>query len=59
MITNKVAFMDDETWEKVVKVVAPGIRKIMVSKVVIVLPILFSIHLTLYICPSKISAVDM
>ena len=27
VITNKVEYMDDETWEKVVKVVSPGIRK--------------------------------
>ena len=27
MITNKASYMDDETWAKVVKVVAPGIRK--------------------------------
>ena len=26
-ITNKAAYMDDETWAKVVKVVAPGVRK--------------------------------
>ena len=31
--------MDDETWLKVVKVVAPGIRKIKVSNVACVLPI--------------------
>ena len=27
VIPNKAAYMDDETWAKVVKVVAPGIRK--------------------------------
>ena len=43
--------MDDETWEKVVKLVYPGIRKIKVSNVNCVLPILFSIYLTLHICP--------
>ena len=33
MIPKKSAYMDDETWMKVVKVVAPGIRKISVSNV--------------------------
>ena len=28
MIPNKEAYMDDETWSNLVKVVAPGIRKI-------------------------------
>ena len=27
MIPNKVVYMDDETWAKMAKVVAPGIRK--------------------------------
>ena len=27
VITNKAAYMDYKTWSKVVKVVAPGIRK--------------------------------
>ena len=26
VITNKAAYMDDDTWYKVVKVVAPGIK---------------------------------
>ena len=30
---NKSAYMDDNTWEKVVKVVAPGIRKMKVINV--------------------------
>ena len=30
VIPNKAAYMDDETWAKVVKVVAPGIRKMAV-----------------------------
>ena len=33
VITKKSAYMDDETWAKVVKVVAPGIRKMVVSNV--------------------------
>ena len=32
-ITNKPSYMDDETWKKVVKVVAPAIRKMKVSNV--------------------------
>ena len=31
VITNKSAYMDDETWVKVVKLVSPGIRKMKVS----------------------------
>ena len=46
--------MDDETWEKVVKVVSPGIRKIKVSTFACVLPILFSLYITLHICSSKL-----
>ena len=33
MIIDKSEYRDDETWVKVVKVVAPGIRKIKVSNV--------------------------
>ena len=59
VIPNKAAYMDDETWAKVVKVVAPGIRKMKVSNVACVLPILFSIYITLHIYPSRLSADDM
>ena len=59
MFPKKAAYMGDETWAKVVKVVAPGIRKMEVSNVACVLPILFSIYLTLRLCPSKFSADDM
>ena len=59
MIIDKAAYMDDETWEKVVKVVAPGIRKIKVSNVACVFPILFSIYLTLHFCPSEFSLDDL
>ena len=59
MIPNKATYMDDETWVKVVKVVAPGIRKMKVSNVACVLPILFYIYLTLHLCPSKLSSDDM
>ena len=51
--------MNDETWEMVLKLVAPGIRKMMVSCVVCVFPILFSIHLILHLCPSKFSSYDL
>ena len=51
--------MDDDTWEKVVKVVAPGIIKMKVSNVACVFPILFSIYLTIRLCPSKFSSDDL
>ena len=56
---NKSAYMDDETWEKVVKVVAPGIRKMAVSNVAFVCSILFSTYLTIHLCSSKLSADDL
>ena len=46
MIPKKLEYMDDKTWAKVVKVVAPVIRKIRVKNVVAcVLPILFYIYI--------------
>ena len=45
--------MDDETWEKVVKVVAPSIRKMAVSNVDFVCSSLFSTYLSLYLCPYR------
>ena len=54
VITKKPAYMDDETWVKVVKLVSPGIRKMKVSNDTCVFPILFSTYLTLHICPSKL-----
>ena len=33
LIPNKSAYMDHETWDKVVKVVSPGIRKMKASNV--------------------------
>ena len=50
VIPNKAEYMDDKTWENVVKVVAPGIRKMAVSNVDFVCSILFSTYLTLNIC---------
>ena len=58
VIPNKAAYMDDETWEKVVKLVAPGIRKMAVSNVAFLCYILFSAYLTLHLCSSKFSADD-
>ena len=58
VIPNKVEYMDGETWEKVVKLIAPGIRKMKVSNFTCVFPILFSIYLTLHLCPSKFSSDD-
>ena len=48
--------VDNKTWEKVGKVVSPGIRNIKVSNVTFVSPIIFSIYLTLHICPYKLSS---
>ena len=48
VIPNKAAYMDDETWAKVVKVVAPGIRNMAVSNVAFVCSNLFYYYLTLY-----------
>ena len=59
VIPIREAYMDDETWVKVVKLVAPGIRKIKVSNVACVLPILFSKHLTIHLCPSKLSSDEL
>ena len=58
VITNKAAYMDNKTWEKVVKFVAPGIRKMAVINVAFVCSILFSTYLTLHLCSSKFSADD-
>ena len=49
MIPKKAVNMDNETWAKVVKVLAPGIRKMKVSNVACVFTILFSIYLTIHI----------
>ena len=56
VIPNKAAYVDDETWSKVVKVVAPGIRKMAVSNVAFFCSILYSTYLTLHLCSSKFSA---
>ena len=56
---NKASYMDYETLEKVMKVVAPGIRKMKVINVACIFTILFSIYLTLRICPSKFSSDDL
>ena len=59
VVPNKASYMDDETWAKVVKVVAPGIIKMNVSNIACVSPILFSIYLTIHLCPSKLFADDL
>ena len=51
--------MDDETCTKVVKVVAPGIRKMEVSNVACVFPILLYIYLTLHLYTYKLSSDDL
>ena len=58
VIPNKVAYTDDKTSEKLVRVAAPGIRKMKVSNIACVFPILLSIYLTFHICPCKFSADD-
>ena len=56
VITKKSAYMDEETWAKVVKVIGPDIRKMAVSNVAFVCSILFSTYLTLHLYSSKFSA---
>ena len=57
VIPKKSAYMYDKTWLKVMKVIALVIRKMKVGNFYVLL-ILFSIYLTPYLCPSKISAYD-
>ena len=56
MIPEKSAYMDDETSAKVVKVVAPGIKKLRRGILFCVLSVLLCIYLTLHLCPSKFYA---
>ena len=58
VLQRKEAYMDDNTWEKVVKVVAPGIRKMAVSNVDFVCSNLLYTYLNLNLCSSKLSADD-
>ena len=58
VIPNKVANTEYKTWAKVVKVLAPVIRKIAVSNVAFVCSNLFYSYLTLHLCSSKFSADD-
>ena len=51
--------MDDNTWAKVNKVVAPGISKMKVMNAALILPNLFSIYPTLHLCTSKLSVDDI
>ena len=59
VIPNKAAYMVDQTWEKVVKVVYPVIIKNLVINVAYVCPILLSFYITLHICPSELSSDDL
>ena len=59
VIPNKAAYMNEQTWDKVVKVVAPGIRKMAVINVAFFCSILFSTYITLHVCSSKFSADDL
>ena len=58
-IPNKAAYMDDKTLEKVVKVLAPGIREVAVRNFAFVCSILFYTYLTIHLCSSKFSADDL
>ena len=59
VIPKKAAYTEDETWAKVVKVVAPSIGKMEVRNVAFVCYILFSTYLNLHLCSSKFSADDL
>ena len=51
VLPKKAAYMDDETWAKVLKMVAPGIRKMAVSNVAFFSPfysLLISLLYTIY-----------
>ena len=56
VIPNRAECMYDETWLKVVKVVAPVIIKMTVRNVDFVCSILFYTYLTLHLRSSKLSA---
>ena len=56
VIPNKASYMDDDNWAKVVKVVAPGIRKMAVKNVAFVCSILFSTYIIIDLCYSKFYA---
>ena len=59
VLPKKVSYIDDKTWVKVVKVVAPGIRKNLVRNIAFVCSILFSTYLTLHLCSYNLSADDL
>ena len=58
VIPNKSAYTKDETWEKVLKFLAPGIRKMVVINVDLFCSILFSTYLNVHLCPFKLYADD-
>ena len=59
VIPKKATHMDDETWAKVVTVVAPGIIRMKVGNVACAFIIILSIYLTLHLCPYKLSSDDL
>ena len=59
VIPNKEAYMDDKTWEKVLKVVSPGIIKMAVRNVAFVFFILFSTYINIHLYSSRLSADDL
>ena len=52
LIPEKAAYMDDEIWVKVGKLVSPGIREMKISNASCVFPILFSTDIILHLCSS-------
>ena len=56
VIPNIAECMYDETWAKVMKLVAHGIKKMAVINDAFVYSVLLSTYLTLHICSSKLSA---
>ena len=59
VIPNKGAYMDDETWAKMVKAAAPSILEMAMIHFAFVCSILFSTYLTLHLCSSKLSVDDL
>ena len=58
VIPKKAAYMYDDTWTKVVKMVAHGIRKMKVSNVSCVFPFSFSIYkLSISVSPNSLQMI--
>ena len=55
VIPNKAVYMDDDIWSKLVKMLAPAIRKMTVSSFSCMCPILLNIYLNIHLCSTKLS----